>query len=80
MFDLDDDILKSQVERLISEIRNVKGTSINGLKLKAKKIEEENLEYQLAVIKDEWEFQVVYAKDKLNEESIAFRNFTRNSA
>ncbi|CAG8847031.1 5364_t:CDS:2, partial [Racocetra persica] len=66
---LDDNILKSQVKRLINEIRNVKNTSIGDLKLEAKKIEEENLEYQLAVIKDKLEYQVAYAKDKLNKEN-----------
>ncbi|CAG8802142.1 21971_t:CDS:1 [Gigaspora margarita] len=48
----DDDRLKSQVERLISLIRNVKSTNFNDLKLEMKKIEEENFEYQLAVTKN----------------------------
>ncbi|CAG8510159.1 14894_t:CDS:1 [Cetraspora pellucida] len=69
LIDLDDNVLKGQVERLISTIRNVGSTSIDDLKLEAKKIEEESFKYQLAVIKDKLEYQLSYAKDKLNEEN-----------
>ncbi|CAG8510177.1 14895_t:CDS:2 [Cetraspora pellucida] len=44
----------TNLERLISTIRNVKSTDIDDLKLKTKKIEEEYLEYQLAAIKDKY--------------------------
>ncbi|CAG8700245.1 5640_t:CDS:1 [Cetraspora pellucida] len=47
-----DDKSKDQVKRLIGAIRKVKSTGIVDLKLVAKKIEEEILEYQLAVTKD----------------------------
>ncbi|CAG8573957.1 9396_t:CDS:1 [Scutellospora calospora] len=44
--------LKSQVEKLTSIIRNIKGVGLGDLKLAAKKIEEENLEDQLASTKN----------------------------
>ncbi|CAG8653597.1 10468_t:CDS:1 [Scutellospora calospora] len=50
--------IKSQVDRLTSIIRNVKGVNLSDLKLAAKKIEEENLENQL-----------VNTKNKLNEDN-----------
>ncbi|RIB06633.1 hypothetical protein C2G38_2115678, partial [Gigaspora rosea] len=50
-------MFKSQVEKLISVIRNIKGLNLGDLKSAAKKIEEENLEQQVSV-----------TKNKLNED------------
>ncbi|CAG8651734.1 hypothetical protein C2G38_2046639 [Gigaspora rosea] len=43
--------LKSQVEKLTSIIRNIKGFSLGDIKAANKKMQEENLEYQVVVIK-----------------------------
>ncbi|KAF0504374.1 hypothetical protein F8M41_019550 [Gigaspora margarita] len=43
--------LKNQVEKLTSIVRDLKGFNIRDIKLAAKKIEEENLKYQIFVIK-----------------------------
>ncbi|CAG8503400.1 13678_t:CDS:2 [Dentiscutata erythropus] len=48
----DDDRLKSQVERLINSIRNVESTDLGDLKLEVRKIEKENLEFQLVIAKN----------------------------
>ncbi|CAG8744110.1 16209_t:CDS:1 [Gigaspora rosea] len=53
----DRNMFKSQVEKLISVIRNIKGLNLGDLKSAAKKIEEENLEQQVSV-----------TKNKLNED------------
>ncbi|CAG8483770.1 12845_t:CDS:1 [Gigaspora margarita] len=47
----DHNMHKSQVEKLISVIRNIKGLNLGDLKSAAKKIEEENLEQQVSVTK-----------------------------
>ncbi|CAG8621630.1 29513_t:CDS:1 [Gigaspora margarita] len=47
--------LKSQVEKLTSAIRNIKGFNPGDLKLVAKKIEEENLEHQVSVTKNKFD-------------------------
>ncbi|KAF0472438.1 hypothetical protein F8M41_025010 [Gigaspora margarita] len=43
--------LKNQVEKLTSIIRNIRGFSIGDIKAATKKMQEEKLEYQVAVIK-----------------------------
>ncbi|CAG8690812.1 24246_t:CDS:1 [Gigaspora margarita] len=43
--------LTNQVEKLTSIVRDIKGFNIRDIKLAAKKIEEENLKYQISVIK-----------------------------
>ncbi|CAG8707662.1 41430_t:CDS:1 [Gigaspora margarita] len=43
--------LKNQVEKLTSIIRNIRGFSIGEIKAATKKMQEEKLEYQVAVIK-----------------------------
>ncbi|RIB26261.1 hypothetical protein C2G38_2065374, partial [Gigaspora rosea] len=43
--------LKNHVEKLISIIRNLGGFSLGDIKAATKKMQEENLEYQVAVIK-----------------------------
>ncbi|CAG8707652.1 41429_t:CDS:1 [Gigaspora margarita] len=43
--------LKNQVEKLTSMIRNIKGFSLGDIKAATKKMQEENLEYQVAIIK-----------------------------
>ncbi|RIB26257.1 hypothetical protein C2G38_2065365 [Gigaspora rosea] len=43
---------KDQVEKLTNIIRNVKGFSLSDIKLATKKMEEENLEYQIINIKN----------------------------
>ncbi|CAG8494830.1 2420_t:CDS:1 [Racocetra fulgida] len=65
----DDNILKNQVERLINTVRNVKSTDISDLKLEAKKIEEEYLEYQLATVKDKFKHQFVVTNENLNKDN-----------
>ncbi|CAG8528043.1 8376_t:CDS:1 [Dentiscutata erythropus] len=47
----EDKRLKSQVEKLASIVRNIKGTNLGDLKLTVKKFEDENLEYEIAAIK-----------------------------
>ncbi|RIB26254.1 hypothetical protein C2G38_2138391 [Gigaspora rosea] len=47
----DRDRSKDQVEKLTNIIRNIKGFSLSDIKLAAKKMEEENLEYQVTDIK-----------------------------
>ncbi|RIB26252.1 hypothetical protein C2G38_2138390 [Gigaspora rosea] len=47
----DRDRSKEQVEKLTNIIRNIKDFSLSDIKLATKKMEEENLEYQVTVIK-----------------------------
>ncbi|CAG8792726.1 29288_t:CDS:1 [Gigaspora margarita] len=47
----DRDRSKDQVEKLTNIIRNIKGLGLSDIKLAAKKMEEENLEYQVTVIR-----------------------------
>ncbi|KAF0472435.1 hypothetical protein F8M41_025007 [Gigaspora margarita] len=47
----DRDRSKVQVEKLTNIIRNIKGLGLSDIKLATKKMEEENLEYQVTVIK-----------------------------
>ncbi|CAG8816027.1 42946_t:CDS:2 [Gigaspora margarita] len=59
--------LKSQVEKLTSVIRNIKGFNPGDLKLMARKIEEENLKHQVSVTKKVLQNDNTFARKQLEK-------------
>ncbi|KAF0504375.1 hypothetical protein F8M41_019551 [Gigaspora margarita] len=59
---------KSQVEKLISVIRNVKGFNLGDLKSTVKTIEEENLVHQILITKSKFNEDYQLLKSELNED------------